>query len=140
MNWFNLRDTNGRTEVFDPLRRKYVALTPEEKVRQIAAHRLITVNGYPAGRVAIEYTLRSNKLERRCDILIFSSDSTPWMIVECKAASVKLNQTVLDQAVAYSLLLPVRYVLITNGEEQYCAKIDRVSNSFSFLNKLPDYE
>lgn len=140
MNWFNTRELNGRTEVFDPLRRKYVALTPEEEVRQITAHRLITVVGYPAGRIASEFTLRSNRIERRCDLLVYASDAKPWMIVECKAAGVKLSQATLDQVVVYSLLLPVKYVLITNGKEEFCARLDKAANSFVFLSSLPDYE
>lgn len=139
MNWFRLRKTSQRTEVFDPLRQKYVALTPEEEVRQLTAHRLVTTYGYPAGRIVAEFTLRSGKLERRCDLLVFSADARPWMIVECKAPGVKLSQSTLDQAVVYSLMLPVSYLLITNGKEQYCAKLETTTNSFSFLDDLPVY-
>jgi hypothetical protein len=140
MNWFNVRNNKNRIEVFDPLRRKYVALTPEEKVRQITAHRLITIEGYPAGRVVAEYVLKSSKLERRCDLLVFSSQATPWMMLECKAAGVKLSQSTLDQAVAYSLLLPVTYLAITNGNELFCAKLDSNANTCIFLDRLPAYE
>lgn len=140
MNWFNVRNLHDRVEVFDPLRRKYVTLTPEEEVRQLTAHNLINLNAYPAGRIAVEYTLRSNRLERRCDLLVFSSNAKPWMIVECKAAGVQLSQATLDQVVTYSLLLPVKYVLITNGKELFCAQLDKESETFAFLEKMPDYE
>lgn len=140
MNWFNVRNLHDKVEVFDPLRRKYVVLTPEEEVRQLTAHNLIHQQGYPAGRVAVEYTLRSNKLERRCDLLVFASNTKPWMIVECKAATVKLNQSTLDQVVGYSLLLPVKYLLITNGKDILCARLDKEAGAFAFLDKLPDYE
>ncbi|MBK9291266.1 MAG: type I restriction enzyme HsdR N-terminal domain-containing protein [Bacteroidetes bacterium] len=140
MNWFKTRSEGGRIEVFDPLRRKYVTLTPEEEVRQLTAHRLVTEYGYPPGRIAPEYTLKGQKLERRCDLLVFSSSTQPWMMVECKAAGVRLNQSTLDQVIAYSLLLPVQYVLITNGIEQYCAKLGQNGESFLFLDKMPAYE
>lgn len=139
MNWFKLRKTPQRTEVFDPLRRKYVALTPEEEVRQLTAYRLVNNYGYPAGRIVSEFTLRSGKLVRRCDLLVFSADTNPWMIVECKAPGVRLSQSILDQAVVYSLMLPVSYLLITNGKEHYCAKLETTTNSFTFLDDLPAY-
>lgn len=140
MNWFSVRNVGNKTEVFDPLRRKYVALTPEEEVRQLTAHYLITSKAYPAGRIAVEYTLQGKRLERRCDLVVFSSDAKPWMIVECKAASVSINQATLDQVLAYSILLPVKYVLITNGKDHYCVRLDSAGGTFDFVNELPDYE
>ncbi|MDP3444291.1 MAG: type I restriction enzyme HsdR N-terminal domain-containing protein [Ignavibacteria bacterium] len=138
MQWFKTRIKGGRTEVFDPVRRKYVILTPEEEVRQIILHTLVTEHQMPAGLIAVEYALRLNGLDKRCDIVVFSTDSNPIMIVECKAQHIPITQTVLDQVSRYNLKLGVRFLLITNGKTHYSIKIGK-EGQLEFLDCIPDY-
>ena len=58
---------DGRLVVFDPLRRRFVTLTPEEWVRQHFVHFLITQKNYPAGVVANEVSITFNGMTRRRD-------------------------------------------------------------------------
>lgn len=140
MQWFKLREENGKREVFDPVRRKYVLLTPEEEVRQIVMQQLVEDLGYPAGLLSVEYPLRLNGLDKRCDIVVFSRQSNPLMIVECKARHIQLSQQVLDQALRYNLTLKVRYLLVTNAETHYCIQLQDDDENVVFLEKIPDYK
>lgn len=140
MLWFKTSENAGRTEVFDPVRKKYVALTPEEKVRQRTLHQLVEQLGVPAGLVAVEHTITLHELKKRCDIVVFSKDGRPVMIVECKAAHIPIQQKTLEQAARYNFSLQVDYLLLTNGEQQYCCQIDLEKKALVFLDKIPDYD
>ena len=122
--WFKTEDREGKTLVFDPLRRRYVALTPEEEVRQKTLYLLVEHLQVPAGRVAVEYSLKVNGLDKRADAVVFGADGNPLMVVECKAATVALTDAVLDQAVRYHSALRPRYLLLTNGASVYCYKAE----------------
>ena len=123
--------------VFDPLRKRYCTLTPEEEVRQKVLYILVEHLGVPAGLIAVEYAVKVNGLDKRCDAVVFGNDGTPLMIVECKAPSVKLSQTTLEQAVRYHSALQPRYLMLYNGKECYCYQsVDGVLKS---LDHLPLY-
>lgn len=140
MLWFKTTLKAGRTEVFDPVRKKYVALTPEEEVRQKTLYHLVEQLGVPAGLIAVEHTIALNELRKRCDIVVFSKAGRPIMIVECKAAHIQIQQKTLEQASRYNFTLKVDYLLLTNGQEYYCCRIDLTKNALVFLNELPDYD
>ena len=55
---------DGKLHVFDVLRRKYVALTPEEWVRQQFVHFLIGTNAKVSTNVKVSITANSIKLWR----------------------------------------------------------------------------
>lgn len=134
-----IRTQNNRMEVFDPLRKRYVALTDEEWVRQnlisyLAFHKMV-----PLHVMASERGLLVNKLPKRFDVVVFSSKGKPVMIVECKAPHIKLTEDVLYQAARYNLTLQVDFLLITNGLDHHCAKVDYASGSLQFLQDIPDY-
>ena len=138
---YDLRITmeDGRRMIFDIIRKKAVALTPEEMVRQHILHYLIGEKQCPKSLVAVEMTLSYNTMSRRCDIVVYGRESKPLMIVECKAPDVKLNQQVFDQAARYNEVLQVPYLFITNGHECFCAKVDLEKGSYSFVQVVPDY-
>jgi hypothetical protein len=122
------------------IRQKYLLLTPEEMVRQLWLHHLIREMGYPKSRIAVEKTLRVNQLSKRFDILVFDSDTLPWMLIECKAPQIKINQDVFDQVARYNLPLRVPYLVVSNGPVTYCSRIDYEQEDYDHLPNLPSYE
>ena len=137
MNWFNTIMEDGRVKVFDPIRKIYCALTPEEEVRQKMLYYLVEQKKYPSGLIAVEYSIKVNNLPKRCDIVVFNKEAKPMMIVECKAESVPITQKVLDQAVRYYSGLNVEYLLLTNGKTMYCYRIDIENKKLEVLDELP---
>ena len=138
MNWFNTIMEDDRVKVFDPIRKIYCALTPEEEVRQKMLYYLVEQKKYPSGLIAVEYSIKVNNLPKRCDIVVFNKEAKPMMIVECKAESVPITQKVLDQAVRYYSGLNVEYLLLTNGKTMYCYRIDIENQKIEPLSELPN--
>ncbi len=126
------------TLVFDPVRNKHIVLQPEELVRQLLLIYLIQEKKYPIGKVAVEFGLKVNELQKRCDILLYDKDFKPFMIVECKAPSVEINDAVFFQAAIYNLPLQVPYIMLSNGIRNYCAKLDYEYNKVEVLEELPN--
>ena len=137
LQWFKTEEREGRTYVFDPLRRRFVALTPEEEVRQKVLYLLVEHLKVPAGVLAVEYSVKVNGMDKRADAVVFGAEGQPLMIVECKAASVTLTEAVLDQAVRYHSALKPKYLLLTNGATTYCFKAE--GQALCPLDHLPDY-
>ena len=137
MNWFNTIIEDNKTKVFDPIRKIYCALTPEEEVRQKMLYYLVEVKKYPAGLIAVEYSIKVNALPKRCDIVVFNKDAKPKMIVECKAESVAITQKVLDQAIRYYSGLNAEYLVLTNGKTMFCYHIDVQNKKLEPLGELP---
>lgn len=134
------RETQGQTEIFDIVRKKYVSLTPEEWVRQNFIHYLIDVKGFPKSLIAVEHSLKLNKMRKRADIAVFGTKGKALLIVECKASSIKINQSVFDQIARYNMTLKVKYLVITNGLEHYACQIDFKKNSYIFLEEIPTFD
>jgi predicted type IV restriction endonuclease len=126
--------------LYDPLRRKYVTLTPEEWVRQHFVNYLTVFLGYPPGLIRIEASFRLHSMLRRADILVHDRAGEPVMIVECKAQQVKINQEVFDQVINYNFNYGVRYLVVTNGTEHFAGKINTEARTFELLDHIPDYE
>lgn len=127
-------------KVYDPLRRKYVALTPEEFVRQHFASWMQTELGYPASMMANEVKVELNGTLKRCDTLVYGPDTRPLMIVEYKAPDIKVSQVVFDQIVRYNMQLRAKYLVVSNGINHYCCVIDYKTGSYNFIPKIPRYE
>ena len=134
-----LGEKDGKRTIFDILRQKYVALTPEEWVRQHFVHFMMTQKGYPKGLLANEVELRAGSKRLRCDTLLYTRELRPQMIVEYKAPSVVLQQKTFDQISVYNLLLHVDYLVISNGLQHYCCRMDYERQSYTFLQDFPDY-
>jgi hypothetical protein len=128
-----------RTQIFDAFRNKYVALTPEEWVRQHVLNYLHQHLAYPRNRIAVEVSLKLNGLSKRADIVVYDAQMQPWMIVECKAADVVMDQKVFDQAARYNLTMRVPFLVITNGMKLLAASIDLVEEQIKPLKSLPSY-
>lgn len=126
--------------IFDFLRQKYVALTPEEWVRQHFVHYLVEHKGYPKGLLANEVELKIGEKRLRCDTLLYAQDTHPRMIIEYKAPTIQLQQKTFDQISAYNLLLKVDYLVVSNGLQHHCCKMDYDARSYTFLKAIPDYE
>lgn len=124
--------------LFDVVRKKSVAATPEEKVRQMVIHYLIEKKQYPRVLLGVEISLSVNRLQKRCDLLAYKNNQ-PVMIAECKAPSVKISQAVFEQAARYNLSLQVPYLLVTNGLLALCCRVDLKKGTFEFLDEIPAY-
>ena len=138
MNWFNTIIDDGKTKVFDPIRKIYCTLTPEEEVRQKTLYYLVEIKKYPAGLIAVEYSIKVNNLPKRCDIVVFNKSGLPEMIVECKAETVPITQKVLDQAIRYYSGLNVNYLLLTNGKTMFCYRIDIENKKIEAMREMPE--
>ena len=126
---------DGRSEVLDPVRRRWVALTPEEWVRQQLIHILHTRYGYPLELMQVEGAIALNGLTRRCDIVIYTPDSKPNIIVECKEPNVKISQKVCDQACRYNTVLHVPYLILYNEQSIIVLEVDFNTGE---VRQLPD--
>ncbi|MBE0640138.1 MAG: type I restriction enzyme HsdR N-terminal domain-containing protein [Bacteroidales bacterium] len=136
---YKIRQNDGKQEIFDPIRRKYIALTPEEWVRQHFIHYLHIVKAVPLTLITVEQELVYNSMKRRSDIVVYSNKGVPALMVECKAASVEITQKVFDQVARYNLTMKVPFLVVTNGLRHICCKIDFEKSSYSFLEEIPDY-
>lgn len=134
-----IRENDGRREVFDPVRRRWVTLTPEEWVRQCTIQRLHCEGGYPLEVMQVEGAISLNGMTRRCDIVVYR-DGQPWMIVECKKCEIPLTQKVCDQACRYNTVLKVPYLMLTNGKQEVVIAVDFEKGCLKQLEKIPPFE
>lgn len=135
-----LRDTKAQPQIFDILRKKYIALTPEEWVRQHFVHFLVEHKGYPAALMANEIQLKVGEKTLRADSVLYSRDLKPRMIIEYKAPHIPITQKVFDQISIYNMLLHVDYLVVSNGLQHYICKMDYNDKKYLFLEDIPDYE
>lgn len=135
---------SGQAQIFDELRQKYVALTPEEWVRQHFVNFLIGYRSYPKGLIANEVGLTFNKCRRRCDTIVYDKFAQPIAIIEYKAPDIEINIGVFDQIVRYNMVLGVKYLFVSNGLTHYCCRISQKEGSdkleYVFLRDIPAYE
>ena len=133
-----LAGTPNRPTILDILRRKYVALTPEEWVRQHFIHFLINYKKYPATLLANEVELKVGQKRLRADTILYSKDLKPLMILEYKAPHITITQKTFDQISVYNMLLHVDYLIVSNGLQHYCCKMDYNSKKYLFLEDIPE--
>lgn len=134
-----LRQGDKGVEIFDPLRKKWLIVTPEEWVRQHFTAFLRDRLGYPAGLMANEVSINLNGTAKRCDTVIYDNSLRPVMIVEYKAPTVAITQAVFEQIGRYNLVLGVEYLTVSNGLSHFCCRLDRESRRFKFLREIPRY-
>ena len=135
-----IKNDKGHQSIFDVLRRKYVALTPEEWVRQHFVHFLIEHKGYPKALMANEIQLAIGNKKLRCDSVLYDRTLRPRMIIEYKAPTVSITQKVFDQITIYNMLLHVDYLVVSNGIKHYCCRMDYANQKYLFLENIPDYQ
>ena len=135
-----ITEKEGKTQIYDVLRKCHVALTPEEWVRQHFVHFLIDHKGYPATLMGNEVAITLNGMKRRCDTVVYDKALKPRVIVEYKAPSVKITKEVFAQISRYNLILKVDYLIVSNGLQHYCWKMDYANSTFTFLQEIPEYD
>ena len=134
-----LERREGKLAIFDPVRKKLVILTPEEWVRQHFLNYMIQDLKYPKSRIKIESGLAYNSLQKRSDLVFYDNELKPQVLVECKAASVKIDQHTFDQLAIYNKTLGAKYIIATNGMVHYaCCRLAE-SEKFDYLGSIPAY-
>ena len=135
-----LQRNGNKVTVFDILRKKYVVLTPEEWVRQHFIHFLINHKGYNASCIANEVTLNLNNTQKRCDTVVYDAQAHPIMIIEYKAAHIPITQLVFNQISRYNIKMKVRWLIVSNGMQHYCCKVNYENETYEFLPDIPSWQ
>jgi hypothetical protein len=137
---FRTRQQAGQMQIFDPVRKKYVALTPEEWVRQHMIHYLEKEKMVPLHMMASERGLSINRMTKRFDLVVYNLSGKPTLIVECKAPTVALSEDVFFQIARYNLALKVNYLLVSNGLQHIFGVVDYNSGNLVLADKISDYQ
>ena len=134
-----IKKQGNKNYVFDRLRKQFTRLTPEEYVRQHFINYLIEHKNYPEALMANEMMIEVGNLKKRCDTVLYDKLMTPVVIVEYKSPSIKITQETFDQIVMYNSALRVPWLIVSNGLEHFCCKIDYEKGSYNFEKEIPYY-
>lgn len=137
---FNIKKQDDHFVIMDTLRHKFVALTPEEWVRQNFVKFLIQEKKFPCALMANEVSLVQNGIRRRCDTLVSDRNGNPLAIIEYKAPDINISQAVFDQLVRYNMVLRAKYLIVSNGIKHYCCAIDYTTGNYRFLSEIPEFD
>lgn len=137
---FRFKSSENKTLVFDEIRKKFVVLTPEEWVRINTVQFLLKEKNYPKSLINVEKQLKLNNTVKRYDTVVFNTDGSIFLIVECKAPSVAINQLTFDQIARYNLALEAQYLMVTNGLEHFYCQMDFENERYVFLKEIPNYK
>lgn len=134
-----IKNEDGKPLVFDPVRKSWLVLTPEEHVRQIVLLHLTERMQYPRALIAVEKKITVGKMAKRFDVVVYDRNHEPWMLVECKEPAVAVSQQTLFQLLNYHRAVPCRYWLLTNGHQTFCANA-RNPQQIQWMSELPAYD
>ena len=137
---FRFKNSENKVAIFDEIRKKFIILTPEEWVRQHVIQFLIVEKKYPKSLINVEKVLNVNGLQKRYDVVVFNSDGSIFVLVECKSPEVKTSQATFDQIARYNMTLKAEYLMVTNGLNHYYCQIDLSNEKYAFLTELPNYK
>ena len=137
---FLFKSKENKSYIFDPVRKKWLILTPEEWVRQHCLHHLIEELNIPASLIQVEKAISTGNTKGRFDIIAFNPDGTVYLLVECKAVNVEIDQSVFDQIARYALNMKNSYLMVTNGLSHYFCQIDNEQKQYLFLEQIPNYQ
>jgi type I site-specific restriction endonuclease len=137
---YKLKDSGGKTFILDQVRRKYVLLTPEEWVRQHIIHFLHTHLQYPLALMSVERGTKYNTRQKRTDLRVYSTNGTPLLLVECKAAHIPITEAVVRQVAVYNQSIAAPYLMVTNGKDHYCWHVDPETNKITPIPVLPSFQ
>ena len=134
---FLIKQEGGKEIIFDPLRKRWLMLTPEEWVRQNFVQYLIREKKYPAALIAMEKVIRLGELKKRFDILVYDRNHRPWMMIECKSPAIKMDEAVLHQLLRYHISVQTGYLVITNGT--YAYGWEKETRGLKIIRDLPKW-
>ena len=136
---FRFKNSENKVSIFDEIRKKFIILTPEEWVRQHVVQFLITEKKYPKSLINVEKVLKINGLRKRYDIVVFNTDGSIHILIECKAPEIKISQSTFDQIARYNMTMQARFLSVTNGLSHYFCQMDFENEKYTFLRDLPNY-
>lgn len=134
---FRFKSSENKISIFDPIRKKFIILTNEEWVRQHVVQFLILEKMFPKSLINVEKVLVLNEMKKRYDVVVFNSDGSIHLIVECKAPQIEITQDTFDQIARYNLSLNATYLMVTNGLQHYFCQMDYENQAYVFLKDLP---
>lgn len=134
-----VQSSNEVRRIWDPIRKRWLVLQPEEMVRQLILTYLLSEKRYPASKIVVEKRLIGHHLQKRFDVLVYAPSLKPFLLVECKAPEVAVDQQVFLQAANYNLALSAAFFLLTNGRTTYCCALDEARREVRELSEIPDY-
>jgi len=136
---FRFKSSENKQQIFDIIRKKFVRLQPEEWVRQHVIHFLSVDKKYPTSLINVEKTLSLNGLKKRYDVVVFNTDGSIHILVECKSPNITISQIVFDQIARYNLKMQAEYLMVTNGLDHFYCKMKYDEEKYSFLRQIPDF-
>ncbi len=131
------KNEDGKKLIYDPIRKKFVSLTPEEWVRQHVLCFLVQTKQYSSNLIAVEREIKFNTLKKRFDILVFDKNSKPFMLIECKAFDIELTPQTLRQIATYNMVFKVPYLFISNGLNHMLFKLNE-ENKYLQTDVFPE--
>jgi len=136
---FRFKNSENKVHIFDPIRKKFVVLQPEEWVRQNVLQFLIQTKKYPKSHINVEKQLKVNTQNKRYDIVIFDSSGNITLLVECKSPKIAISQESFDQIAKYNMELKAEFLMVTNGIQHFYCKMDFSEEKYTFLEQIPDF-
>ena len=136
---FRFKNNENKVSIFDEIRKKFIILTPEEWVRQHVVQFLLEEKKYPKSLINVEKVLKINGLRKRYDVVVFNSDGSIFILIECKAPEIKITQATFDQIARYNMTMNAQFLMVTNGLNHYFCQMDYENEKYSFLENLPNY-
>ena len=137
---FRFKNSENKVAIFDVIRKKFIVLTPEEWVRQHVVQFLLEEKNYPKSLINVEKVLKFNGLRKRYDVVVYNSDGSIFILVECKAPEIKIAQATFDQIATYNMTLNAQFLMVTNGLNHYFCHMDFENEKYKFLSELPIYQ
>lgn len=136
---FRFKNNENKVSIFDEIRKKFIILTPEEWVRQNVVQFLLEEKKYPKSLINVEKVLKINGLRKRYDVVVFNSDGSIFILIECKAPEIKITQATFDQIARYNMTMNAQFLMVTNGLNHYFCQMDYENEKYTFLENLPNY-
>ena len=136
---FRFKNNENKVSIFDEIRKKFIILTPEEWVRQYVVQFLLEEKKYPKSLINVEKVLKINGLRKRYDVVVFNSDGSIFILIECKAPEIKITQATFDQIARYNMTMNAQFLMVTNGLNHYFCQMDYENEKYTFLENLPNY-
>ena len=131
-----LKQAQDKLYIFCMIRKNWMIYTPEEWVRQHVLKFLVDELGYSTSAIALEVIIPINGMRKRADIVVYQQEK-PFIMVECKAPHIAINQATFDQIARYSIVLGGYYLMVTNGLNHFYCVMDFVNKRYNFLKELP---